>query len=116
MLFAISSAAGERVTFVDVVLLTTPGAILLVILLDRLVVVLLVMLPVPLLIGLIVILLMGLFVVPLITLPVMLQVPLLFTWLSAPMSRNAIPARTSRDGNRREMYCMPCAPLCKEIV
>jgi hypothetical protein len=99
-----------------VVLLTTPGAELLVMLLDRLFVVPLVMLPAALLIGLIVILLMGLFVVPLATLSMMLPVPLLFTRLSAPMSRSAVPAKISSVENRREKYCIPCAPLCKEIV
>jgi hypothetical protein len=61
-------------------------------LLDRLFVVLLAMLPVALL--------RVLFVKLLLTL-LMLTVPLLFTWpSSAPMSRSAIQARTSRDENR----------------
>jgi hypothetical protein len=101
---------------VIVALLATPGAALLVELLERLCVVLLVMLPVTLL--------RGLFVMPLITLPVMLlvtllmtlPVPLLITWFSAPTSRSAIPAKASRDENRRDKYCIRSAPLCKEIV
>jgi len=100
MLFASSSADGERITVVDINLLATLGAVLLVVLLDRLFVVPLVMLPVALL--------RALFVIPLITMP---PVPVLFTWLPAPMSRIAVPVRPSRTGNRREKYCMRCAPL-----
>ena len=93
-------------------------------LLDRLFVVRLVILPVPLLDKLFVVLLVmvpvaplrGLFVRLLLTLLIMLTVPLLFTWPSAPMSRSAIQARISRDENRLGKYCIPCAPLCKEIV
>jgi len=121
---------------VAVGLLTMPGAVLLVALLDTLFVVRLIMLLVAqldkLFVGLLVMLpvalLDRLFVVRLVMLPVALlrglfvrllmtlTVPLLFTWPSAPMSRSAIQAKISRDENRLEKYCISCAPLCKEIV
>jgi hypothetical protein len=89
-------------------LLTTPCAVLLVALLDRLFVVRLVILPVPLLDKLFVVRLVmvpvaplrGLFVTLLLTLLIMLTVPLLFIWPSAPMSRRPIQPRISRDENR----------------
>jgi hypothetical protein len=109
---------------VAVGLLTTPGEVLLVALLDTLFVVRLIMLPVALLDTLFVVLLVmlpvellrGLFVRLLSTPLMMLTVPLLFTWLSAPMSRSAIQARISSDENRLKKYCISSAPLCKEIV
>jgi hypothetical protein len=76
-------------------------------LLDGLFVILLVMLPVALVIELLVMLF--------VTLLEMLLVMQLFTWLSAPISRSAVPARTVRTGNHRETYRILCAPFCEEI-
>ena len=104
---ASSSAEAERVTGVAVTLLVTLTVALLLTRLDRLFVILLVMLPVALVITLLDVLF--------VTLLVMLLVIQLSTWYPAPMSRSAVPARTRRDGNRREKYRILCAPLCKDI-
>jgi hypothetical protein len=106
--WASSSSERERTIGAATTLLIALTVALLLTLLARLFVVLVVMLPVARL--------MGVFVRSLITPLVILLVPLLVTRLSTPMSRSALPARTSQDDNRPEKYCIPNAPLCREII
>jgi len=73
------------------------------------------MLSVTLLFTLIVALLIPLSDMLLVTWVATLPVRLLFTWLSAPMSRSAVPVRTIRKENRRKKDFILCTPLCKEI-